>query len=89
MSLKNIIGEAEQEDLNLQVADNLIGDNVYLDEVQLAAMLDISPRTLQGQRQRGEGPPYIKVGRLVRYRPIDVKRHYDGRMRVSTSQEAA
>jgi predicted DNA-binding transcriptional regulator AlpA len=39
---------------------------------QLAAELDVSPRTLPGWRLRGLGPPYVKVGALVRYRRSDV-----------------
>lgn len=32
-----------------------------------AAYLGKSPRTLEGLRYRGEGPPYVKVGGTVRY----------------------
>ncbi|WP_373508280.1 helix-turn-helix domain-containing protein [Thiocapsa sp.] len=38
-------------------------------EKQEAARLSVSVRTLQAWRTRGEGPPYIKAGRAVRYDP--------------------
>lgn len=34
---------------------------------QLAAELQVSPKTLSNQRSRREGPPYVKVGGAVRY----------------------
>jgi hypothetical protein len=37
--------------------------------------------TLETQRTRGGGPPYIKSGRHVRYRPSRLRAHADRRMR--------
>ena len=40
-----------------------------LTEVEACKYLGgISPITLQSWRSRGEGPSYLKIGRLVRYR---------------------
>jgi hypothetical protein len=36
-------------------------------EMQAAIFLGVSARTLQAWRVRGGGPPYVKVGRAVRY----------------------
>lgn len=36
-------------------------------ENQAATFLGISVRTLQAWRVRGDGPPYVKLGRAVRY----------------------
>jgi len=36
-------------------------------EMQAAMFLGISVRTLQAWRVRGGGPPYVKIGRAVRY----------------------
>jgi hypothetical protein len=58
-----------------------------IDEQTLSERLNVKPRTLQGWRLRGEGPPYIKVGRLVRYRPVDIQRYLNEQTRHSTSQE--
>jgi hypothetical protein len=39
----------------------------YLTESQLADRWHMSPRTLQGRRQQGKGPRYLKVGARVLY----------------------
>ena len=36
-------------------------------EMQAAIFLGVSARTLQAWRVRGGGPPYVKIGRAVRY----------------------
>jgi hypothetical protein len=36
-------------------------------ENQAATFLGVSVRTLQAWRVRGGGPPYVKIGRAVRY----------------------
>jgi hypothetical protein len=43
-----------------------------LTEGEVATRLGISPKTLRNWRSRKEGPEFIKFGRLVRYRLIDV-----------------
>lgn len=45
----------------------------YIDERQLCAELGISSVTATKWRSKVEGPPFIKVGRLVRYRRSDVE----------------
>ena len=35
-----------------------------------AAILDVSTSWLAKARMRGEGPPFVKVGRSVRYFPL-------------------
>ena len=42
----------------------------YLNEEEEASAFGVVTRTLRSWRQRGEGPPYVKVGRQVFY-PID------------------
>jgi excisionase family DNA binding protein len=56
-------------------------------EVQLASRLGVSPRTLQAQRVRGGGIPFIKLGRSVRYDISEVDRHLTAQRRVSTSDK--
>lgn len=43
-----------------------------LNEEQAAAYLGVSPLTLNSQRARGGGPQYVKLGRRVVYRIIDL-----------------
>jgi predicted DNA-binding transcriptional regulator AlpA len=38
-----------------------------LNENEAAQFLGLSSRTLQAWRVRGGGPPYVKIGRAVRY----------------------
>jgi hypothetical protein len=38
-----------------------------LTERQAAALLKVSVKSLQGWRSRGGGPPFLKLGRCVRY----------------------
>lgn len=44
----------------------------FLDERSLCALLAISSVTATKWRAKAKGPPFIKVGRLVRYRRSDV-----------------
>jgi hypothetical protein len=39
------------------------------DESEEATRLNLSKRTLQAWRTRGDGPPFVKLGRAVRYDP--------------------
>lgn len=57
-----------------------------LDERMLAELLGVSTRTTQLWRQTGQGPPYLLLGRLVRYRTSDVSTWLGGRVVSSTSQ---
>jgi predicted DNA-binding transcriptional regulator AlpA len=47
-------------------------DSDLVDEIQLAARLGIARSTLQSWRYSGRGPRFIKLGRLIRYRNVDV-----------------
>ncbi len=46
---------------------------VLHDGLTAAGIIHVKPETLPAWRHRGEGPPYIKVGSLVRY-PDDLLR---------------
>ena len=59
------------------------------DEHTLAKVLDKSVRTLQAERQRGTGIPFLKLGRSVRYDPNVVERYLRAQTRASTSQTEA
>lgn len=58
-----------------------------LDEKQAAEALGVSARTLQGWRHKGGGPPFFKLGRLVRYDPDDLAEWAAARAQRSTSDE--
>ena len=52
-----------------------------------AAVLGLSPRTLERYRVTGEGPRFKKIGRWVRYVPSDLDEWLDGCTRESTSDD--
>jgi excisionase family DNA binding protein len=55
---------------------------------QVAELTGRSVSTLEKDRLHGSGPPYVKMGRLVRYRPDDVRAWLAERVRRSTSGPA-
>lgn len=59
-------------------------DNLLVED-EVAAITKQSPRTLQAARLKGGGIPYLKIGRLVRYRSGDVRAWLDAQRRTSTS----
>ena len=49
----------------------------FLNEIQLSEKIRVSLACLRRWRLRGEGPQYVKVGPLVRYRPEAVEQWVD------------
>ena len=57
-----------------------------INEKEGAKFLDLEPRTMQGLRQRGGGPKFIRISsRCIRYRRWDLRAWADTLMRSSTS----
>ena len=56
-----------------------------LDEKQAAALLKLSVKCLQGWRVRGGGPPFVKLGRAVRYEVPALEAFVQEAVRRSTS----
>ncbi|WP_072384073.1 AlpA family transcriptional regulator [Novosphingobium sp. NDB2Meth1] len=61
---------------------------MLLTEAEQAKLWGIAPKTLANQRCRGDGPPFIKIGRLVRYDPAQTNAWLSARVRLSTSEAA-
>jgi hypothetical protein len=60
--------------------------DALLDESKAATLLDVTPRALQAWRQRGGGPPYVRISsRCVRYRRRDLVAFAEARLQRSTS----
>lgn len=54
---------------------------------QAAARMGLRPQTLAVWRTTGRyGLPYIRAGRLIRYRPEDIDAFLDGRRQTHTGQ---
>ena len=46
-----------------------------VNEKVLAKEMDLSVQTLRNWRHKRKGPPYIKIGRAVRYNSEDIKKY--------------
>lgn len=57
-----------------------------LTEAEQAQRWGIAPKTLANRRWRGDGPPFIKLGRLVRYDPSATDAWIAERRKQSTSE---
>jgi predicted DNA-binding transcriptional regulator AlpA len=57
----------------------------WLDTRALAAELGVSSRTVEVWRLTGDGPAFVKIGRLCRYRRADVDAWLLSRTRRSTA----
>jgi len=56
-----------------------------IDESAASERLGMSVHYLRTSRWRGDGPPFIKVGRAVRYSPADLEHWVESHRRTSTS----
>lgn len=61
-------------------------DDVFITQKQRARRHHISERTVERDRQTGDGPPYVKIGRRVIYRITDLETWEAGRTFSSTSE---
>jgi predicted DNA-binding transcriptional regulator AlpA len=57
-----------------------------LNQRQAAHLLGISVRTLERHRVTGTGPRWARLGRLVRYRQLDLLEWVERSLRLSTSE---
>ncbi len=65
-------------------------DDTLLTTEQLAAVRSVPPSRIEKERLKGEGPPFLKDGHLVRYRVGDYRAWIAGKQRFqSTSDQAA
>lgn len=60
--------------------------NVLLEPKEAAAALNVSVSWLAKARMRGDGPPFIKIGRSVRYSDVSLQQWMRSRQRLSTSE---
>lgn len=60
-----------------------------IDTAAVAKLLGLAPISLAKMRLRGNGPPYMQLGRAIRYSPSEVLAWARSRTRRSTSEAAA
>ena len=65
----------------------MLEQRAYLSTRQAAALLGLSPRTLERYRVTGDGPVFSKLGRRVCYARADIDGWASGRRRRSTSDD--
>ena len=58
----------------------------FLDSDQAAEYLGLKRTTLEAWRCRGDGPRFVKMGRLVKYRHADLEAFIESRTRDNTSE---
>ncbi len=56
---------------------------------ETAKRIGVTSETLANWRWRGDGPPFCRVGRRVRYRLQDLAAWLDERTRISTSDHGS
>lgn len=61
------------------------GADVLLNEERVAHLLNVSVRTVQAWRIRGGGPPFVRCGRAIRYRPHALQLWIDRRTVASSN----
>ena len=55
--------------------------NTLLTEQEYSEIRRCSPRTAKRERERGDGCPYVQIGRRIFYRPEDVDRYIAAHVR--------
>ena len=81
------VGEGRQRAASLQGGHGLNRTGApprYLNTVQAAEVVGLSPRTLEYYRSTGQGPAYFKLGGRVRYAIEDIERWVRARRRYCT-----
>jgi predicted DNA-binding transcriptional regulator AlpA len=63
------------------------GFEVLLTPKEATQCLGVSSSWLAKSRMRGDGPPFIKVGRNVRYTQAGITQWIKSRQRLSTSEQ--
>jgi hypothetical protein len=61
----------------------------HINQVELSRRWRLSPRTIEGWRQRGIGPRFLKVGGRVLYRISDVEAYEAAELRETRPLPAA
>ena len=67
-------------------AEDLDYWNSLINEHAAGAFVDLTHRTMQLMRQRGDGPRFVRLSsRCVKYRRIDLREWAEARLRTSTA----
>ena len=61
-------------------SEDRVLDEPLIDEDQAARNLKVKKQTMGAWRTRGVGPSYVRVGKLIKYRPSDLKAYVASRV---------
>ena len=79
-------GRKPRDGTVLKAASELNGGERLLTPKEAATFLRLSLSWLAKARMRGDGPPYVKLGRAIRYREGGLMQWLRLRQRLSTSE---
>jgi len=79
------MSDTKRTETNERLPSASVLNETFLTELQLSARHQRSVKTVRNDRLRGGYIPFVKVGRLVRYRLSDVLRWEESNLRTSTS----
>jgi predicted DNA-binding transcriptional regulator AlpA len=51
--------------------------NRLLDTEEASAMLGVKKSWIEQRRMRNEGPPFVRIGRLIKYRECDLEAYVE------------
>lgn len=70
----------------MPTSPTVIDPDALLDQTHVAKILGTTTKFLEARRCRGGGPPFVRVGRLIRYAPESVQAWIRSRTVQSTSE---
>jgi excisionase family DNA binding protein len=73
--------------MTVPISKTSIGIERLLTPKEAADLLRVSMSWLAKARMRGDGPPYIRIGRSIRYSEAALHQWMKSRQRLSTSEQ--
>jgi excisionase family DNA binding protein len=73
--------------MTVPISKTSIGIERLLTPKEAADLLRVSRSWLAKARMRGDGPPYIRIGRSIRYSEAALHQWMKSRQRLSTSEQ--
>jgi excisionase family DNA binding protein len=73
--------------MTVPITKTSIGIQRLLTPKEAADLLRVSMSWLAKARMRGDGPPYIRIGRSIRYSEAALHQWMKSRQRLSTSEQ--
>jgi excisionase family DNA binding protein len=73
--------------MTVPISKTSIGIERLLTPKEAADLLRVSMSWLAKARMRGDGPPYIRIGRSIRYSEAALHHWMKSRQRLSTSEQ--